>query len=350
MGARAIGLATTVALGLWAMPRAADATWSIAAVDARTQEVGVAVASCVEAPFGTTILPEVAALAPGVGALAAQALFVQARRDMALALLQMGLSPQAVIDVTIAMDSGADNRQYGVVVLSGQSAAFTGANAEDWAGDRPGVGVTVQGNILYGPEVVDDALAAFEAQAPRCPWTLADRLMVALEAGAAQGGDNRCSKAQSALAATIQVARPGDEEGGFYLDIRIPSQPMDGDNPVQLLRAAYDGWRADNPPDDAACDAGTSSGGVSGSSGPGPMGGDGSGAATDDGDEPPAPPPGSSTGSASPGSSSGTSPGQADGGSGCGCTAASPWSSGPWLLALLALARCRRRPATFRAT
>ena len=345
-------IATAAAAGLGLLPTQAEATWSIAAVDAQTQEVGVAVASCVEAPYGTTTLPLVAALAPGIGALAAQAQFVEARRDQALALLEMGLAPQAVIDMTNATDFGAANRQYGVVVLSGETAAFTGDNAQDWAGHRPSIGVTVQGNILYGADVVDDALAAFEARSKQCPWTLADRLMVALEAGSAQGGDNRCSEAQSALAATIQVARPGDEKGAFYLDIRIPSQPMGGDNPVVLLREAYDLWRADNPPDDSMCGGGSSSGGAADDS-TGAPGGD-SGAGSDDDGGPVTTAPGPSTsGGDEPGpagSSSAPASDSSGGGSGCGCVAGERTS---WALAwssLVLVALRRRRAATFRPT
>jgi uncharacterized Ntn-hydrolase superfamily protein len=249
-----------LALGVLAMPASAGATWSIVAVDPDTQQVGVAVASCVEAPFGTTILPEVAGLVPGTGALAAQALFQQDLRDYAVEQLADGLSPQEVIDAVIAIDGGSELRQYGVVTLDGQTANFTGSGCEDWAGGVEGTNVSAQGNILYGPEVADDALAAFLAEAPSCPFTLADRLMLALEAGAAQGGDNRCSMEQSALAAVIMVANPGDPIDAPMLDLRIPSEPQGGENPVALLRIEYDAWRLRNPPDASGCDAGTSTG------------------------------------------------------------------------------------------
>src|SRR5690606_6737074 len=143
--------------------------------------------------------------------------------DQAVQLLAQGHTPQEVVDMVVAGDFGSATRQYGVVTLDGAAAGFTGASTSAWAGDVQSFGVTAQGNILYGPEVVDDALAAFEAPAPRCPFTLADRLMAALEAGSAQGGDNRCSQEQSALAAVIMVARPDDPMDSPYLDLRIPS-------------------------------------------------------------------------------------------------------------------------------
>lgn len=244
-------IGATLAASLW--PTSAGATWSIAAVDPRTREVGVAVASCVEAPYGTTILPFVAGLAPGRGALAAQARYSEPHRDRALALLLGGAAPQAVIDAVLADDLGATERQYGVVLLDLSTAAFTGTETMAWAGHVQGEGVSVQGNILRGPAVVADALAAFEAEAPGCPWTLADRLMLALETGAARGGDGRCSAEQAALAAALRVARPDDDPDAPWLDLRIPSQEPGGDAPVALLRVAYDAWRRDHPPDASMC-------------------------------------------------------------------------------------------------
>jgi uncharacterized Ntn-hydrolase superfamily protein len=336
---------TALGLALW--PAAAGATWSIVAVDPSTQQVGVAVASCVEAPYGTTLLPYVAGLAPGRGALAAQALYDEALRDEALALLSRGAAPQDVIDMVTAGDPQAATRQYGVVAFDRGTAAFTGASTQAWAGHLQGLGVTVQGNILYGPEVVADTLAAFEAAAPGCPWTLADRLMLALEAGAARGGDNRCSERQSALAAALRVASPGDDPDAPTLDLRIPSQAEGGDNPVVLLRIEYDAWRAANPPDDSGCDAGTGTGTSSGtvtssddaSAGPG-NGSTASGDGLDEG--------GASTVAAPPppvvtsetGGTADAAPAE-DGA--CRCRPASaPSHTRPWLLGLLALALRRR--------
>lgn len=324
-GAVGAGLVAWIAV---ASPAAA--TWSVVAVDPETQEVGVAVASCVEAPFGTTVLPQVAGLAPGIGALAVQALYDQRNRDQAMALLVSGASPQELIDTMVAGDPGSATRQYGVVTLDAQVAAFTGSSTQDWASDAQGSLVTVQGNILYGPEVVDDALAAFGAEAPRCPWTLADRLMVALEAGAAQGGDNRCSEEQSALAAVIQVAGPGDAKGAFTLDLRIPSQPLDGDNPVLLLRAAYDQWRQDNPPDDSACGGESSSGGPPGT-------GSGSVDSATSGGSTSGPPSGDTTVTTtpSPTASSSTAAADPDAPRGCGCRSEDGPGSAWWALAVL---------------
>lgn len=245
------GLGAALGLALW--PAVAGATWSIAAVDPKTREVGVAVASCVEGPYGETLLPFVAGLAPGHGALAAQALFDATRRDDALALLLRGTAPQTVIDAVVAGDPATATRQYAVVTIDLGAAAFTGSETHAWAGHRRGRDVTVQGNILRGPAVVEHALAAFEADSPACPWTLADRLMLALEVGATQGGDARCNIEQAALAAALRVAAPGDDPDAPSLDLRVPSQAHGGAAPVALLRAKYDAWRRLHPPDPSRC-------------------------------------------------------------------------------------------------
>ena len=283
---------------------------------------------------------------PGVGALAAQAYLDQGLRDYAVEQLAAGLSASEVIDAVNAMDDGDAVRQYGVVTLAGDTASFTGRSCEDWAGSVEGTNVSAQGNILYGPEVADDALAAFLAEAPACPFTLADRLMLALEAGAAQGGDTRCSMEQSALAAVIIVANPDDDIDAPMLDLRIPSQDQGGDNPVALLRSEYDAWRLEHPPEDSRCGGDTTSGTdesttasadetTSEDGGATTTAADGTSSsastASASGDD--APPSTTDESSSSANESS-----TADG---CGCTSAHPRSPA-WLLVLFALRRRQR--------
>jgi uncharacterized Ntn-hydrolase superfamily protein len=344
-------VALSIASVALALPSPAHATWSIVAVDPETHQVGVAVASCVEAPFGSTILPQVAGVVPGIGALAAQAYFDQQLRDFAVQQLADGLAPADVIDAVNGVDNGDELRQYGVVTLDGQTATFTGSGAQDWAGGIEGSNVSVQGNILYGPEVADDALAAFLADAPSCPFTLADRLMLALEAGAAQGGDNRCSMEQSALAAVIIVADAGDSIDAPTLDLRIPSQREGGDNPVALLRAEYDAWRLDNPPDDTGCGMGSSSGAEGGdtTTTSGDLGSEDAGPA-DDTTTGPSTASDASASDASAGATSASegSTGDADAGAnedgGCACTLTP--GRAPWWLVVLAWRRRQRLRTT----
>ncbi len=218
----------------------ASATWSIAAVDRRTGEVGVAVASCIAG------VDRVIALVPGIGAVAAQAHLEERNRDVASRLLSDGVAPAEVVERVKAQDPEHALRQYGVVDLHGRVSAYTGAETGAWAGHSIGVDVSVQGNLLTGPDVVAAALRAFEA-APPDPgaWTLADRLLAALEAGASQGGDRRCDPEQTALSAALRVAAsaamsPGTASGSA-LNLYVARDPGAG-SPVVALRDAYDLW------------------------------------------------------------------------------------------------------------
>jgi len=239
------------------LPTTAGATWSVVGVDTGTREVGVAGASCIGG------VDRIAGLVPDVGALAAQALLDERNRDDGVALLQAGSTPDEVVAALTDPDRDIafQTRQYGVVTLDLQAATFTGTAAQAWAGAREGSGVTTEGNILTGTEVVDDALAAYEADGPGGPWTLADRLLAGLEAGAAQGGDSRCTALQSALSAFLKVARPGDGDAP-YIDLVVPEQAEGGDNPVTLLRALYDEWRLTHPREEPGEDAGPLDAGV----------------------------------------------------------------------------------------
>jgi MYXO-CTERM domain-containing protein len=255
----------------------ARATWSVVAVDPVTREVGVAVASCVPEPSGTRILPQVAGLAPGIGALAAQAQFNQSTRDRALASLRAGMAPQAILDDVISSDSGSSSRQYGVVTLAGGSANHTGSANSAWAGAVESRVLSVQGNILVGPDVVAEAQRAFEQTAP-CEDSLADKLLRALEAGASRGGDSRCPAAQPALVAVLRVASPSESADNPALNL-LTSSARGGESPVALLRKAYESYRRDHPA--TRCVARPSDGGAAT---PAPM--DGGRSAADASNEP----------------------------------------------------------------
>ena len=216
-------------------PSVAGATWSIVAVDPATREVGVAGASCI--PNAQMI----AGLAPGRGAIAAQAMANFKGRDRGVELLSGGASPQAVLDeiATVRSDSfwGIDTsrlRQYGVAALDfvDAPAAFTGSWTFAWQGHQLGPGVSIQGNLLAGPTVVGRALTAFTKAPPAGEGRLADRLLRALEAGAEAGGDGRCLPEQTALSAFLMVAAPADALGSPSLRLIFPAlQP-----PPSLLR------------------------------------------------------------------------------------------------------------------
>jgi uncharacterized Ntn-hydrolase superfamily protein len=177
-------------------------TFSIVAVDPETGETGVAVTtrnSCV----GNGV-PWVRA---GVGAVATQASTrVEYGREL-LDLLEAGMSPADALQSLLAEDPGAARRQVGVIAADGHTAQHTGAETVRWAGHRAGEGYAVQGNLLVGAEVVDAVAASFEASRASGRH-LADRLVAALEAGQARGGDSRHGRLQSAA---VLVADPREE-------------------------------------------------------------------------------------------------------------------------------------------
>ena len=105
----------------------------------------------------------------------------------ALAELERGAAPEDALAHVLAGDDGRETRQLGAVAADGRAAAFTGAECLDWAGHRIGAGFAVQGNILAGPAVVDEMARAYEETV----GPLVERLVAALEAGQAAGGDRR---------------------------------------------------------------------------------------------------------------------------------------------------------------
>jgi uncharacterized Ntn-hydrolase superfamily protein len=158
-------------------------TWSIVARDPATGAFAVAVTTCAFAvgarvPYGCS----------GVGALATQSFVNPFLGIDGLRLLQEGRSAAEVVDIVTAADPGAANRQFHLIDRDGRTAAFTGDACVDWCGSVAAKDVSVAGNMLAGPAVVERTLAAYEAGAA---LDFDDRLIAALEAGEAAGGDKR---------------------------------------------------------------------------------------------------------------------------------------------------------------
>jgi len=171
-------------------------TFSIVATDHVTGEIGCAVQSRYFAVGN--VVPWAKA---GVGAVATQAAGVAAFGPRILALLELErLLPEAAIAAALADDEQRETRQLGVVRADGASAAHTGSECNSWAGHRTGAGYAVQGNILAAEDVVLDMERAFL----RSTGSLAERLVTALEAGQAAGGDSRGQQS-----AAVVVERPG---------------------------------------------------------------------------------------------------------------------------------------------
>jgi uncharacterized Ntn-hydrolase superfamily protein len=232
----------------------ARATYSIVAADPATGQVGGAGTSC----LGGSDVYVIYGSVPGVGAVHAQALFNQNARNAAVQLLGQGQSPAQVVAAITAQgfDGNAASRQYGVVDVTGRSAGFTGASAQSFAddvqGSVSGFVYSIQGNILSSSAVLTQASSAFEA--PACD--LAARLLSALEAGGANGeGDSRCTgDGIPSDSAFLQVDLP-DAPRGSFLSLRVPTSGED--DPLPLLRAQFEAWRATSPCPAAVLDAGT---------------------------------------------------------------------------------------------
>jgi uncharacterized Ntn-hydrolase superfamily protein len=184
-------------------------TWSIIAKDNATGQFGIAVATRFFAVGA--LVPSVAA---GHGAIATQALVNPYYGIDGLRLLREGKSPREIIDTLTAADSGHDHRQLHVMDASGRVAAFTGAACVDWCGDLEGEDFSIAGNMLAGPRVLDDTAAAYRAN---LALPLPRRLIAALRAGEAAGGDKR-GKQSAAL--VIYGAEEWPE-----LDLRVDDHP-----------------------------------------------------------------------------------------------------------------------------
>lgn len=190
-------------------------TYSIVACDPDAREWGVAVQSKFLA-VGAAV-PYAAA---EVGAVATQALANLAYGPEGLALLREGRSAQSVVDALVAADDQSAHRQVGVVDAHGGAATFTGASCLDWAGGVTGPGFAAQGNILMSSATVEALGRAFTESAGR---PLAERLLAALRAAQAAGGDRRGQQSASLL-----VVREGGGYGGMsdrLVDLRVDDHP-----------------------------------------------------------------------------------------------------------------------------
>jgi uncharacterized Ntn-hydrolase superfamily protein len=202
-------LAAALAAALLA-PAPAHATWSVAAVDPETGEVGIAGATC------GPMVWFIAGLAPGHGVVAAQYATWGRGRDLAVERLGQGRDPDAILRELLREDDKPELRQWAILSADGASAGATGAEVEGRAGRRSGPGWTAQGNTLR-PGALDAAAAALEAGAD---LPLDERLARALVAGADAGGDARCDPEDAAKSAFLYVADPGDPAREPRVEIR----------------------------------------------------------------------------------------------------------------------------------
>ena len=190
------------------------ATFSIAARDPATGDLGVAVASKFLA-----VGAYVPTAKAGVGAVASQAHVNTTYGARALELLAGGASPDDCVAAFRADDAGIETRQFGVVAADGSSATFTGGTCHAWAGGVAGPGFAAQGNILTGPEVVDALVATFA----RDDLPFAERLVAALAAADAAGGDRRGR--ESAALLVVGEAKGYAGLTDRWIDLRVDDHP-----------------------------------------------------------------------------------------------------------------------------
>jgi uncharacterized Ntn-hydrolase superfamily protein len=203
----------------------AVATFSIVAYDPETLELGIAVQSKFIAVG--SVVPWAKA---GVGAVATQSYANTTYGPKALALLEKGEAPEAVVSKLTGEDKRAASRQVGIVNAKGVSATFTGEECNAWAGGVKGENFACQGNILAGEDVVKQMAASFTES----KGDLGERLIAALQAGQDAGGDVRGMQS-----AALLIVREGWGYGGYndrYRDLRVDDHP----EPIKELRRVYD--------------------------------------------------------------------------------------------------------------
>ncbi len=212
-------------------------TYSIVAYDSATGDLGIAVQSK---------FPNVGGLVPwakaGVGAVATQALSNTDYGEKGLELMARGATAPEAMRIIMRGDSQPSQRQVGMVDAHGNSASWTGDSTFDWAGGRAGGGAAggknqlitghgyaAQANIMVSDATVRNMAETFE----RTTGSLADRLIAALVAGQAGGGDKRGMQS----AALLVVRAKGGYLGGTdrYIDIRVYDAP----DPIKELQRLY---------------------------------------------------------------------------------------------------------------
>jgi uncharacterized Ntn-hydrolase superfamily protein len=201
-------------------------TWSIIARDSATGQIGIAVATKFFA-VGARV-PHIAA---GIGGVATQALVNPYYGIDGVAMLRQGKSPEAIVAALIAADDGRESRQLHVMDAQGRIAAHTGKDCVDWCGHVRGDGFSIAGNMLVGAAVLDDTAKAYAAN-ERLPF--AQRLIAAMRAGEAAGGDKRGKQSAALLI--------HDTEEWSALDLRVDDHADPLAELERLERVSRERW------------------------------------------------------------------------------------------------------------
>jgi uncharacterized Ntn-hydrolase superfamily protein len=261
------------------LPSTAAATWSVIAVDLSTGRVVIASATCVNRD-DAFLRGVQAVIVPGKGVAACQASVdgTHVNQMLVFSELMKGTDPARIIEM-LSQDPAFQSRQFGILDLTGRSAGHSGLTngyvTQDIQGRVPGTQIyySIQGNILRPGEVVPSAVAAFLTT----KGALTDRVMAAMDAADAAGGDSRCTcpppppfgltvaipcEGRTSYVAYITMAERNDTNGdshnnGSYAMYLTVTQPESGGpnairvgenlNPVKTLRMRYDAWRKAQP-------------------------------------------------------------------------------------------------------
>jgi len=201
-------------------------TWSIIARDSATGQIGIAVATRFFA-VGARV-PHIAA---GIGGVATQALVNPYYGIDGVRLLREGKGPREIVTALLAGDDGRESRQLHIMDARGAIAAHTGKDCVDWCGHLAGDGFSIAGNMLVGARVLDDTAKAYAANKD---LPFARRLLAAMRAGEAAGGDKRGKQSAALLI--------HDTEEWSSLDLRVD----DHDDPLseleRLERVSRERW------------------------------------------------------------------------------------------------------------
>jgi uncharacterized Ntn-hydrolase superfamily protein len=180
-------------------------TWSIIARDGATGQFGIAVATKFFA-----VGARVPHIAPNLGGVATQALVNPYYGIDGVRLLADGKSPQEIVSALLATDEGRESRQLHIMDALGRIAAHTGQDCVDWCGHLKGDGFSIAGNMLAGAQVLDETAKTYRANAT---LPFAQRLITAMRAGEAAGGDKRGKQSAALLI--------NDGEEWSALDLRV---------------------------------------------------------------------------------------------------------------------------------
>ena len=206
------------------LPSVPISTFSIIARDSETNELGVAVQSKFIAVG--SVVPYAKA---GIGAVASQAWGNVQYGPLGLKLLSQGIRTEQIIALMIKTDPLQKHRQVAIINQDGNTSNHTGTECLNWAGTRSGKNFSVQGNLLTGPQVVEAMANSFK----KSSGFLAERLIMALQAGQDAGGDKRGMQS-----AALLVVKENWGYGGLndrFRDLRVD----DHSNPIQELNRIY---------------------------------------------------------------------------------------------------------------